>query len=216
MEQGDHGDDAGDEQGAAAEAEAGAVGQVVAEGGAERVGAQDRGPVHEFQLEAGDHGDADRAELHLPEDEGRHEQRHQDERALGVTELEAAVHVVGDRRAGGAGRYDDRPVEGGHELPGPQLDDQRDQEHADEDEGADEVADIEGLGEHVAAGFTQRRGSDLHDPEHQRDLGKFGGRETRGQFLRHFGHFAFCRRGKVAVRTGVCQRRCIVPAGEAI
>src|SRR5581483_8293360 len=77
------------------------------------------------------------------------------------------------------GKHDDGPVEGGPETPGPDLGDNADEQRRDEDGGADDISDLERLGEEVAARLLERGGENLHHPEEGGDLGQLvGGRPS--------------------------------------
>jgi hypothetical protein len=62
-----------------------------------------------------------------------------------------------------------------------QLEHHRDQEHRHEDDRGDQIADVQGLGQQVAPGFSQGGGHDLQYPEQQCDMRKFAHHET-GRF----------------------------------
>lgn len=49
-----------------------------------------------------------------------------------------------------------------------------------EDRGADEIAEIHRHRDGIAAGFTERRGENLDDPEAERDGGDFSRALVRG------------------------------------
>jgi hypothetical protein len=59
-----------------------------------------------------------------------------------------------------------------------QLEHHPDQEHRHEDDRGDQIADVQGLGQQVAPGFSQCGGHDLQHPEQQCDMRKFAHHET--------------------------------------
>lgn len=168
-----HGNGRADQQRATGKTQARIIGQVVAERGPQGVGKQNRHPVEHLAPKGLHLADVQRIAAQAPGREDRQQNRNQDHRSGGVAQFKGAVHEVGHGGAGGAGRQNHDPVQQRLVGLGHQLGDQGQHEHADQDQRAEGVTDVEGHRQQVPRGFPQGRRADFHDPERQGDLRQF-------------------------------------------
>ncbi len=164
------------------------VGGEVPQRRAQRVGDQDGQPVEDLVPARGDLVGPDRPGGQLPGDQHRHHRRQQDRRGQRIAEVQAAVEEV---RGGGPhrrGRHHQEPVGEGVIAMRLELQTQRHDEIAEEDQGRGQVAQLQGHRQGVAAGLAHGGGADLHQPEHQRGLGRLAQRLVEKIGLRGVGH----------------------------
>ncbi len=106
----------------------------------------------------------------MPDKEGCHQQREQDQAATCITDAEGACREICQRGSHG-GRCDDGgPVEEGMEFAGAHLGENSDQKQDGKDAGADKVAEIHRHRNGIAACLAKCCRKDFDDPEDQCDF----------------------------------------------
>ena len=171
MGHGDDGDRAAEQQRRPPEADREALGHVVAGGGAQGEGEQDRQPVEALAPGRDDRVDRERSLAGEPGREGGGERDREEDRRGPQRDAEVVDEVVGDLGADHADQHDRRPVETGDVPLRAELGD----EHRDED-GAGDVGRVRQAPAQVRVqvvrgGLADGRAEDLDDPEVERDLG---------------------------------------------
>ena len=127
---GDGRDQAGEDQRRDQVAEVEPLGGEVAGGGAEREGEEDREPVEGFAAGRVDRVDREGSLARVPGCEDERERDAEDDRGRHERDAEVVGQVVGDLRADDADQDDPEPVDPGHVLPRPELEDERDDQQA--------------------------------------------------------------------------------------
>ena len=176
MQRGDDGQQHGKNECTLLESEPRGSRHEVAQGRPQRVRYQDRRPVEGLLAPGVNVFEADVADHPSPHEQQEEDTAQEHGRRLHVTEADGAIEVVGHGRADRRGGDDQQPV--GHRVVAArcQLREQHDGEEPQEDQAGDRVAQVQRHRHRVAPGLAHGGGQDLHDPEHQDDLGHLAGR----------------------------------------
>jgi hypothetical protein len=124
----------------------------------------------------------DTAEGAMPDKKRSEQQGQQQTRTASVPDSERAIRKISQRRADRGSRHNRCPVQERMEFCCLDLRDHGGQEDCRENAGADQIAEVHGHRNGITAGFAQRGGGNLDEPEAKRHFWDFGQSVFSGGF----------------------------------
>ena len=152
-------------------ADAQALGDQVADGGAQREGDQDREPVERLTAAGVDRVDRQGLLARVPGQEHQAQQHGEDDRAHLQRHPEVVGEVVREERAEDADQHHRQPVDRRDVAAQPDLEREDREEHHSRDDRRVRQAPVQVHVQEVSRGLPHRRAQDLDDPEEDRHLG---------------------------------------------